>query len=202
MNFEKEYLDSLKECLKQYESTAQEIDQILNKYGRNFEFKIENENESHSSDLGENIKDDELDERMISNNNQEQNQIPNHSSHFKNEPSSFNPNRSLLVCDKINILKQSFEVDFGHQFPEEFKNDKQNIRLKYQQFLDQLIFNERQNQSQKIEFRPHQVDSQKNDQEVIIQELLDKLSSIRQSLKVHQESCSKRIQILELKSID
>ena len=59
-----------------------------------------------SEDLGENLNEDELDERMVNDNIQEANQIPNgNPSHFKNEPGSFNHNQSLLVKDKINILK-------------------------------------------------------------------------------------------------
>lgn len=63
--------------------------------------------EENPEDLAENLNEAELDERVVSNNNQEPSQIPNsNSSHFKNEPGPFNTNQSLLVCDKIDILKQ------------------------------------------------------------------------------------------------
>lgn len=35
MNFENEYLETLKECRQQYETTGKEIDQILSKFGQN-----------------------------------------------------------------------------------------------------------------------------------------------------------------------
>ena len=44
------------------------------------------ENENNNEDLKENIQEEEIDERI-----QSQDQIPNGSNMFKNEPSCFNP---------------------------------------------------------------------------------------------------------------